>query len=65
VAIDGYAYEGSYTGRYFADGTIEIVVPLERRAAFRHFMVNGRREPAPVLRAPVTEDLEITARFED
>jgi hypothetical protein len=63
VAIDGYAYDGSYTGRYFAGGVVEVVVPPERRAAFRHFAVNGRPEPGPVLRVPVTEDLEIAARF--
>ncbi len=65
VTVDGYAYERAYTGRYFGGGTVEIVVPSERRAAFRHFTVNGRREPGPVLRAPVTEDLAIAVRFED
>ncbi len=65
VTVDGYAYERAYTGRYFGGGTVEIVVPPERRAAFRHFTVNGRREPGPVLRAPVTEDLAIAVRFED
>jgi hypothetical protein len=65
VTIDGYPYERAFTGRYFAGGTVDIVVPPERRAAFRHFTVNGRREAAPVLRAPVTEDLAIDVRFED
>ena len=35
----------------------------EQRGTFRHFTVNGRREPGPELRLPVTEDLEIVARF--
>jgi hypothetical protein len=65
VTIDGYPYERAFTGRYFVGGTVEIVVPPERRAAFRHFTVNGRREAAPVLRAPVTEDLAIDVRFGD
>jgi hypothetical protein len=64
VAIDGYAYERAYTGRYFAGGSVELAVPAERRTAFRHFTVNGRREPASVLRVPVTEDLTIVAEFE-
>jgi hypothetical protein len=63
VTIDGYPYAGSYTGRYFTSGAIEVVVPPERRATFRHFTVNGRPMPGPVLAIPVTEDLEVVARF--
>jgi hypothetical protein len=65
VAVDGRAYRSAYTGHYFADGTIQVAVPPEGRAGFRHFMVNGRLEPGPELRVPVTEDLEIVARFGD
>jgi hypothetical protein len=63
VTIDGFAHEGPYVGHYFAGGTLEIAIPPDRRGTFRHFTVNGRREPGPELRFPVTEDLEIVARF--
>jgi hypothetical protein len=65
LTIDGYPHRGSYVGRYFEGGAIEIAVPAAERGAFRHFTVNGRREPGPVLRAPVTEDLAVVARFGD
>ena len=65
VTIDGYPYWSAYTGRYFAGATIEIAVPPEGRGDFRHFTANGRWEPGPVLRVPVTEDLEVVARFGD
>ncbi len=63
VTIDGYAHRGPYVGRYFEGGTLELVVPPDQRGAFRGFTVNGRREPGPVLQVPVTEDLEVVARF--
>jgi hypothetical protein len=50
-------------GRYFEGGTVELVVPPDQRGAFREFTVNGRREPGPALKMPVTEDLEVVARF--
>jgi hypothetical protein len=63
VTIDGYAHHGPYVGRYFEGGTVELVVPPDQRGAFREFTVNGRREPGPALKMPVTEDLEVVARF--
>jgi hypothetical protein len=63
VTIDGYAHHGAYEGRYFEGGTVELVVPPDQRGVFRQFTVNGRREPGAVLRVPVTEDLEVVARF--
>jgi hypothetical protein len=63
VTIDGYPYAGPYTGQYFASGAIEVAVPPERRSTFRHFTVNGRPVPGPALAMPVSEDLEVVARF--
>jgi hypothetical protein len=63
VTIDGYAYRGGYTGRYFAGGALEVMVPPERRPTFREFTVNGRPAPGSVLRVAVTDDLEVVARF--
>ncbi len=65
VTIDGYPHRGPYLGRYFTGGTLELGVPPEQRGTFRHFTVNGKPEPGPALRLPVTEDLEIVARFGD
>jgi hypothetical protein len=65
LTIDGYAHRGPYVGRYFEGGTLELVVPPERRAAFRGYTVNGQGEPGPALRLPVTGDLEVVARFGD
>jgi hypothetical protein len=65
MTIDGFAHRRWYVGHYFVGGAVELVVPPEQRGAFRHFTVNGRHEPGPVFRAPVTEDLEVVARFGD
>jgi hypothetical protein len=64
VSIDGHLHDGPYVGRYFAGATLELVIPPERRGAFRYFLVNGRREPGPILREPVTRDLDVVAWFE-
>jgi len=63
LTIDGYPHRGRYEGRYFEGGTLEVAVPPEARAGFRYFTVNGRREAEPLLRLPVTADLEVVARF--
>jgi hypothetical protein len=65
VAIDGYPHRGPYVGRYFEGGTLELVVPPDQRGTFRQFTVNGRREPAPVLKVAVTDDLDVVAEFGD
>jgi hypothetical protein len=64
VLIDGHFHDRPYVGHYFAGATIELVIPSERRGAFRYFLVNGRRDPGPVLREPVTRDLDVVAWFE-
>ena len=63
VTIDGHAWGGAYAGRYLQGAVLELAVPPAGRAAFRHFTVNGRPEPGPVLGVPVTEDLEVVAWF--
>jgi hypothetical protein len=63
LTIDGYPHRGRYEGRYFEGGTLEVAVPPEARAEFEYFTVNGRREAGPLLRLPVTDDLEVVARF--
>ena len=65
LTIDGFAHQGPYVGHYFVGGTLELDVPPDRRGAFRHFTVNGRREPGPTLRLPVTDDLAVVAQFGD
>jgi Lamin Tail Domain len=65
LTIDGFPHRGRYEGRYFEGGTLEVVVPPEARAGFQYFTVNGRREAGPLLRLPVTDNLEVVARFSE